>query len=210
MTIIPLMKENWNIQIAGKSYPCEVTFKRMRSVRFRFSRDGKTFLVSCPFGTHRDYLTKDIVRFLPRLEEKLHFEKPIEGDSVYLYGQKEEIFGFHLLDEKEQSLALKKRFQSVLLSRVSFFSSLMGVATPYRVTIRAMKSRYGVNNKTRKRLTFATSLIHYSLPIIDSVVIHELAHDSVSDHSDQFYQVVERYCPDYWEKHDKLRKRIYE
>jgi predicted metal-dependent hydrolase len=204
------MKENWDIQIAGKSYPCEVTYKRMKSLRFHFSRDGKTFLVSCPYGTERDYLAKDIARFLPKLEKKLHYEKPIEGDSVYLYGKKEEIFGFHALDEKSQALFLKKRFQSVLFARVLFFTSLMGIKTPYKITIRAMKSRYGVNNKTRQRLTFATSLIHYSIPLIDSVVVHELAHDSVADHSAAFYQVVERYCPDYWEKHDKLRKRLYE
>jgi len=40
--------------------------------------------------------------------------------------------------------------------------------------------------------------------------VHELAHDVVSDHSKRFYELVMRYCPDYWEKHDKLRKRIYE
>ena len=40
--------------------------------------------------------------------------------------------------------------------------------------------------------------------IIDSVIIHELAHHFVYDHSDNFYKVVYKYCPNY----DILRKKL--
>ena len=79
----------------------------------------------------------------------------------------------------------------------------------YRITIRKMTSRYGSNSKTSKHITFATILLHYSLPIIDSVVVHELAHIEVFDHSKKFYDVVYKYCPDYDVLHKKLRKGEY-
>ena len=67
-----------------------------------------------------------------------------------------------------------------------------------------MKSRYGSNNKRSKTITYSLTLMHYSLEIIDSVVVHELTHCFVYDHSDNFYRLLYKYCPDY----DKLRKKL--
>ena len=57
---------------------------------------------------------------------------------------------------------------------------------------------------SKKTLTFSFVLIHYSKEVIDSVVIHELAHDLFFDHSSNFYNVVYNYCPNY----DILRKQL--
>ena len=86
----------------------------------------------------------------------------------------------------------------------------MGVTSPYRVRTAKLKSRYGSNSRRTHKLSFASSLIHYPVEVIDSVVVHELAHHFVFDHSKSFYNVVLRYCPAYWEMHKRLRKKIYE
>ena len=67
-----------------------------------------------------------------------------------------------------------------------------------------MKSRYGSNSKKTKTLNFNLILIHYDVEVIDSVIIHELAHIKVFNHSKEFYDVVYRYCPNY----DKYRKML--
>ena len=60
-----------------------------------------------------------------------------------------------------------------------------------------MKTRHGSNSYYKDHLSFALTLVHYSYPIIDSVIIHELAHDIHFDHSKAFYQTVYQYCPNY-------------
>ena len=67
-----------------------------------------------------------------------------------------------------------------------------------------MKSRYGSNNKSTKTITYSLVLLHYSPEIIDSVIIHEIAHCFAYNHGDNFYKVVYKYCPNY----DILRKKL--
>lgn len=204
------MQESLVVSYLGKDYPCQITYKRMRSIRFRFNREGTLFVVSCPFGTPRAFLTKEIARFLPRMAKSQDYEKPVQGSEVYLFGKKAVWDHFIELPAKKQEELLKQRLLPILEERVGFFEKQMGIDEPYLVKIRTMKSRYGVNDKNKKKLTFTTSLVHYSLPIIDSVVVHELAHDFVRDHSPRFYRIVFQFCPDYKLNHAKLRKHIYE
>ena len=93
----------------------------------------------------------------------------------------------------------------IVTKRVRYYEKVMNLPS-YRVTIRKMTSRYGSNSKQSKHLTFAFQLIHYSTPILDSVIVHELAHIKVYNHSKAFYDVVYKYCPDYDALHNKLRK----
>lgn len=203
------MVENWSLDYAGKSYPCQITFKRMRSVRFRFDREGKTFLVSCPYGTSREFLQKEIGKYLPKMLHYFSYEKPIQGDEVYLFGEKQTVTGFGIWDPKKQQGYLKQTLLPYLRDKVAYYQALMGVKTPYSVHVRSMSSRYGVNNKRAAKLTFTTALVHFSPSIIDSVVVHELCHDFVLNHSEKFYAYVYRFYPTYKAAHDKLRKHQY-
>jgi predicted metal-dependent hydrolase len=203
------MMESWVFDYQGKSYPCEITFKRMRSVRFRFSRDGSTFLISCPYGTSRDYLRQQINKYLPKMLHFTEYEKPVNGDTVYLFGDAVVVPGFGSWESKKQQAYLKKQLLPFLNEQVLYYRSLMGVKTPYSVHVRDMSSRYGVNNKSLAKLTFTTSLVHYSPSIIISVVVHELAHDAILNHSSAFYAIVYKYCPTYALAHAKLRKHQY-
>ena len=79
----------------------------------------------------------------------------------------------------------------------------------YRISVRNMTTRYGSNSLRSKHITFALVLVHYSTEIIDSVIVHELAHIKEFNHSQKFYDVVYKYYPNYDECHAKLRKGIY-
>lgn len=204
------MSEKWQVQYLGNNYDCLVTYKRMRSIRFRFASDEKTFLVSAPWGTPRSLIRKDLDRFFPKLVRQITYEKPIQGDDIYLFGKKSSVMGFGSTPSLAQRKYLKEMLLPVVKERVTYYSSLMGIQSPYKVRVRDMSTRYGVNSKKTHALTFATMLVHYSLEAIDSVVIHELAHDFVFNHSERFYAIVYKYCPNYKAIHAKLRKHIYE
>lgn len=49
-------------------------------------------------------------------------------------------------------------------------------------------------------------LIHFSLPVIDYVVVHELAHLRVMDHSPRFWDTVAAVVPDHAERRLQLRQ----
>ena len=50
-------------------------------------------------------------------------------------------------------------------------------------------------------------LLHYRLPVLDYVVIHELSHLRVMDHSPRFWAVVQSVCPDYAALRAELRQQ---
>ena len=50
-------------------------------------------------------------------------------------------------------------------------------------------------------------LLHYRLDVLDYVVIHELSHLRVMDHSPRFWSVVESACPDYARLRAELRQQ---
>jgi len=204
------MEESWLLNYEGKDYPCLVRYKRMRNIRFHFAKDGKTFCVSAPDGIPKKRLQDSINRFFPRMLKKMAFTLPYEGDEVYLFGVKETIAGFGGLEEKARTLFFKKKLLDFLVPVVEDYEKKMGVKAPYQIRVRSMESRYGVNSQRTHRLTFTTSLVFYAPETITSVVIHELAHDFVFNHSPKFYQIVYRYCPNYPTLHAKLRKHRYE
>jgi len=189
-------------------YPATITFKRIRNIILRTDREMKSLRVSAPYFTPMASIDKMVIHYLPRLLKKSAPLPPAFGDGwVYLLGRKAEA---SYTDEEVLHEYLKARALPLFEERIRYYEGLMGVKPPYKVKTHSMKSRYGVNSKKTHTITIQTELYHYSLPIIDSVIVHELAHHFVFDHSDRFYQVVYRYCPDYKRLHAKLRKKIYE
>lgn len=198
------------VRLGEKEYPCTLTYKRMRSITYRLSRDGKRLLISAPYFVPLSQIKEAIPRIFPKLIAKVEERpSPILGDDVYLFGVKTTIPGFHEWAEKKKDAFLKKELKSYLDARVPFLSAWMKVP-PYQIKVRTMVSRYGVNNIKNKTLTFATILAHYDKAITDYVIVHELAHHYERNHQKGFYDIVARYCPDYKKLRQKLKKGEYQ
>jgi predicted metal-dependent hydrolase len=76
----------------------------------------------------------------------------------------------------------------------------------YKLKLRKMKSKWGVCNIKNKTITLNTKLFEKSVDEIEYVIIHELCHTVVFDHSKLFWNEVMKYCPDYKEIRKKLRR----
>ena len=88
--------------------------------------------------------------------------------------------------------------------RVKYYAPLLGV-TYGRIPITNQKSRWG-SCTGRKNLNFNCLLMLTPPEVIDSVVVHELAHLKELNHSDRFYAEVLRVFPDYWKWYGWLKE----
>ena len=64
------------------------------------------------------------------------------------------------------------------------------------ISINSAKTRWGSCTPSNK-LHFTYKLMLCPIPIVDYIIIHELCHTKVKNHSKKFWQLVEYYYPDY-------------
>ncbi len=98
-----------------------------------------------------------------------------------------------------------KRLVTALVSHYHPFFAERGVAYPKHIRVKSLKSRHGSCAPQTGSLNFAAKLCEYPLPFIEYVVVHELCHFLVPNHSEAFWREVERLLPDRKER-EKLGK----
>lgn len=79
--------------------------------------------------------------------------------------------------------------------------------TPGRITLRAMTRKWG-SCSSRGNITLNSALLTVEPRLAEYVVVHELAHLRVFDHSPRFWKLVESYMPDYAERKAELDRMI--
>jgi predicted metal-dependent hydrolase len=80
----------------------------------------------------------------------------------------------------------------LISERAARLGSQMGVHCK-RIVIRGQKTRWG-SCSHKKNLSFNWKLIMAPEPVIDYVVIHELAHLKEMNHSKRFWELVGQHC----------------
>jgi predicted metal-dependent hydrolase len=134
------------------------------------------------------------------------------GSEIYFRGELVRIeletagqirFGSELLALRDVSVDLRpviqkhfrKLAQQELPARVQELSALHGIEVS-RVSVRNQKSRWGSCSR-RGTISLNWRLIQTPEFVRDYIILHELAHRRQMNHSDKFWQEVERLCPDY-------------
>ena len=211
-----MLEEQFTYRINDKDYPVIVIRKRMRSIRYRY-KDG-TFIVTAPkLFVSQKKIKEGLDKFAVKLLNSNQKSKAIGDDYIYILGIKVniqeageiaftngEVISYKTKEDLNKKL--KKWFLKYLTNETRYYEQVMGIEKPYNVRVRNMSSRYGSNSSGTHSLSFSMILLHYSRDIIDSVIIHELAHDKIKNHSKKFYDVVYKYCPNYKTLHKRLRK----
>lgn len=203
------MEKKVVVHLGSKDFPALITRKRgLRRINIRYDEEKGIVKVSAPYFCSGRAIEKAIADCLPRILKRISSKiPPYENGFLYYLGKPVYVGEW---DAETMRGYLKKKALPIFQERIAFYEGLMGVDPPYKVKTREMKTRYGVNSRKTHSITLQTSLIHFSLPIIDAVVVHELAHHFEFNHGEKFYGIVYRYCPDYKALHNKLRKGIYE
>ncbi|MBL8012307.1 MAG: M48 family metallopeptidase [Candidatus Omnitrophica bacterium] len=98
----------------------------------------------------------------------------------------------------------KARATVVLNERISQYSTRMGVV-PAEVHIRSARRLWGSCHPVKRILHFNWKVLMAPLDTLDYVVVHELCHIKVPNHSREFWDLVRKYAGDFKRHHAWLR-----
>lgn len=199
----------------GKQYDVNITRKRIKNITFRFKNGA--FYVSCPYLVSKVQILKGLDKYADKLIGIDRGMKGKDKNEIYIFGTKVTLSSNNVInfsdgstinykDEKDLENKLKKLLLKVIEPRVRYYEIVMGIKNPYKVRVKKMTSRYGSNSSRTRSLAFSLTLVHYSSYIVDAVIVHELAHDFQRNHSKRFYDVVEKFYPQYKIYIKKLKK----
>lgn len=101
-------------------------------------------------------------------------------------------------------VANKEYARRTILARLAELNQHYGF-TYQRVAIRTARSRWGSCSR-KGNLNFNYVIASLPPPLMDYVIVHELCHLAVFNHSSAFWARVAEVCPDYLSLRAELRK----
>ena len=98
----------------------------------------------------------------------------------------------------------RKQAEEIIGGRLLHFARIIGVE-PEKIAVRTQKRLWGICHHTAKTIHINWQIILAPMAVVDYVVIHELCHLIVPNHSKRFWNQVARYMPEY-ELHERWLK----
>jgi hypothetical protein len=221
--LVPVPKNNNTtdiLQVGSRSVPLLfVQNHRARRYLLRLRADGVARITVPRRGSismAREFVGKNI-DWLEQQIQKLESQPKATtewklGTEIYFRGARVKIefvniyqirFGTEFLKLPDLSVDLRPAIQKHLRKlaakelpvRVVELAKHHGIEIS-RVTVRNQKSRWGSCSR-RGTISLNWRLIQAPEFVRDYITLHELAHRKQMNHSDKFWQEVERLCPDY-------------
>ncbi|MGB2783164.1 MAG: SprT family zinc-dependent metalloprotease [Atribacterota bacterium] len=197
-----------------------------------YINDDAALIVRAPFTTSEEIINKVILKHKDKLEkikEEVQLRNLKFNEKEFVDGEKFLYLGNYynlklvdnqeiLLDFKDEFLLSKKYFLRAkdvfiywykrrayekISQRVEWYAQKNGFEYN-KINITNAQKRWG-SCSHRGNLSFSWRLIMAPLPIIDSVVVHELAHLEVKNHSKTFWNKVGNLDPEYKEHKNWLK-----
>ena len=130
----------------------------------------------------------------------------IKGDTIHLtLSQYQEPAFLQKPIKTLLSRTLADYFLPELEKRVDFYNDKYFKESINFVRMKLNQSNWGSCSSNRN-LNFSTRLLFAPSEVIDYVIVHELAHLKEMNHSDRFWNIVQKVMPDYKEKELWLKK----
>ena len=204
----------------GYKYPVVITRKNNKNLYIRVSEDLKV-TVTCPYLYTDSVIKKliesnnaSIIRMINK--QKTRSEKQnndaLLGKSINVVYKdvKRPVFDDYTLivkDDKMKDNWYLKQAKNVFKIYLDEAYDVYDEKVPYpKLKIRRMKTRWGVCNRRDNSITLNLELIKKDQMYLNYVIVHELSHFVHFDHSNEFWNTVEKYCPEYKKVRKELRK----
>ncbi|PAF52662.1 SprT family zinc-dependent metalloprotease [Helicobacter sp. 13S00477-4] len=148
---------------------------------------------------YKDWVEKNLAKInKARLEiENFSF---MHSNEILIFGE------WKNMDSSINITSLKAKLLDYLLIKVPILATLMNLSYN-KISVKMSKTRLG-SCSYQNNLNFSFLLIFASKSLIDYVIIHELSHILHKNHSKDFWNFVEKFCPNYKEKRKELHENI--
>ena len=211
------MIKYFNTIYKNKNYEIEV-HKDIRFRRITLRYKNEKFIVNAPLFSSNTLILKFVEEKKEKLIKNFNNKLPYDEKGIYILGNYTlfnegfiELNGkFYLFKDLNNFYkCAKKEYYNFFLLRLRHYEEVMGINVPYSLKIKIVSSIFGSNSYSTHSITLSIKLIHFNIELIDSVIIHELAHHFYRDHSKNFYGVINKYCLNYNECRKKLIHGVY-
>lgn len=208
----------------------QIVHSRRKSIAIIIQSDGR-LLIRAPMRLSnariREFVLSKADWILTQQAKAAERKPPVHtftGGDIFLYlGRK---FPLEIVDDSREMLTLddcfrlrrsdqhqarlvfqnwyKKHARQVITDRVNFFATKHAFSFS-RIRLSSARTRWGSCN-SRGTLSFTWRLVMAPIEIIDYVVIHELVHLEIQNHSASFWKKVHEYMPDYKKRRSWLKE----
>ena len=127
----------------------------------------------------------------PKRVSKKELQKIVEQKSEWIQKTLEK----ERKKQKKKELYTKEEFKKIIEKNANELIKETGLK-PNKITIKQIKYAWG-SCSSKKNITLNLELIKYSQQAIRYVILHELCHLKYMNHSKDFWNLVEKYMPDY-------------
>lgn len=222
------------VEIKGIKFEVTITKKRIKNIYLRIT-DNKieascpyyvaNYEVYNFIESKRDWIYKVYQYNIDRPKYKLMYR---DGDSFYIFGKEYHLIRnigrkkvvisdgciyFTYKDYSEDSIkALYKELDKMLLNKArEYLNKYRGMLIDYGyndepiLNARIMTSKWGVCYTRNNKINISSYLIHYPYICLEYIMIHELTHFIVPNHSKRFYEIIANNMPDYKKANDLLK-----
>ena len=214
------------VEIKGIKFEVEITKKKIRNIYLRL-QDNKIeascpyyvpkYEVYKFIESKRDWIYK-VYQFNNNRPKNLYLYNG--GDTFYVFGKpyklvrnigrkkvvisEDTIFFTYKDDSLDSIKALYKYFDTELLNKAKIYLDKYrpllldyGYNEEPLLNARLMSSKWGVCYTRNNKINISSYLIHYPYECLEYIMIHELTHFIIPNHSKRFYEIIANNMPDY-------------
>lgn len=182
------------VKLDDKLIRCIISKRSKKNIIFRFKQEE--LHISIPKRFPLKELGKIIDEKKDWIIEK--FEENLFHKDVILFLGKE----YASLEELRNSLTINYNGLDFPEIAAKIFNERVNIWTqktnfiPQNIKIRKLKSAWGICYRN-KNITLNFLLLCCPIDVIDYVIIHELCHIKHMNHSNEFWEEVFKYCPNF-------------
>jgi predicted metal-dependent hydrolase len=95
---------------------------------------------------------------------------------------------------------LMKIARPVLKNKVETYPEKLGISKPEKIVIKRLKNKRGSIGKIGDTINLNVNLVKAPEDVVNYIILHEMCHIRVKEHSYHYWDLLHKFMPDYKEK----------